>query len=113
MINLLKTLLADKKVLNEKHINIIMVLVAITLGAYLNWGLKEILAFSLIVWVFLSPMKPELFAKASLISLVLALSTMLINRVASAEVFAMLSFGFLLLTVGSKFLEDKSHNENK
>lgn len=84
---------------SKKYLDLVIFFFAVILGAYLNWGYKEIAAFLLVIYLILNPVKSEIIAKAALASLTFVPFLLVMRRSEKAEDFATIAYGFLVLTV--------------
>lgn len=97
-----------KKYFTKKCINYGIVSFAILLGFYLKWGIDSVALFAFIIWIILCPITSPILARIALIFLLFTPLLLIIKRDSQAEKFAMFAYVFLVLTVVTAVMEQRS-----
>lgn len=101
------------KEINEKKINAAIILAAIILGIFLNWGNAETVIFTIFIASILNPISSRYFAAPALFFLALTPLLLILDRQEKAEEFAIYAYYFLVIALISGFQEIRKENSDK
>ncbi|KKQ53535.1 MAG: hypothetical protein US70_C0002G0023 [Parcubacteria group bacterium GW2011_GWD2_38_11] len=88
-----------KKMTPKKVLNIVIFLVALTMGIYFQWGIMNTLIFFVLIGIILRPVRSQILAFPALFFLVLTPFALILKFEAVAENLAIYAYYFLVLTV--------------
>lgn|SRR3990167_6182809 len=101
------------RAINEKKIKVAIIMAAIILGIYLNWGNAETIIFAIFIASILNPVNSRYFAAPALFFLALTPFLLILNRQEKAEEFAIYAYYFLVIALISGFQEIRKENSDK
>lgn len=91
----------------KKYFDYFLLGVALVLSLYLDWSIMRIIGGLLVLYIFLNPLKSEIYGKATLFFLTLVPITLMMDRDGKAEKLAVAAYGMMVLTVVMSIWETK------
>jgi len=86
------------KIITKRSIDLIILFFAVIISVYLNWSLKDIVFFMVIVWLILNPVSSQLAAKFGLLSLIFSSLFIWFGRNERSDSFAIMGYGLITLS---------------
>jgi len=90
------------------YLNIIIAIIGVALGVYLNWSFANIIAFGVVIYYLLNPFPSIYLINGFIFCLIMALFSLGIHRQERAEEIAVLSFFLLVMIIIAKYSELKA-----
>lgn len=91
----------------KRYFDYFILIVAFVLAIALDWGTAEIALLLAAIYLFLNPIKSQLYATGALLALVLTPVALVLGRETKADKLAIVAYGLLALTVVTDILENK------
>lgn len=88
-----------KKMTAQKGLNIFLLLLAVILGGYFQWGIMNTLIFLIFIGIILRPVSSRIMAFPALFFLVLTPFALILKQDLLAENFAIYAYYFLIMAV--------------
>jgi len=85
--------------ITEAYIDVVLVILSLVMGIYLNWEMASIVMFSSILWFILKSWSSSKIAKLTALSLFLSAICLVAKKNYYAEVFSIYAFYLLGLTL--------------
>jgi len=85
--------------LTKKYLDYSLTIFSLFLGYYLWWSLQDLVFFTFIIWMILSPVSSRFLAKIALCLLFFVPLFLIVRKNSQAEQFAILAYYFLILTI--------------
>jgi len=95
----------------KKKFDLILVVVALTIGIYFKWELLDLFFFLLFIWIIMNPIQSRYPASGALVLLVICPFLLIFKKNDLAEQSAVYAYYFLIFTVIMAFYELKKEDK--